>query len=95
MTLDMAFVDSAQMAASSGMTLPSFRVALTRSRARRDNGVGIPTDVPEPDLVVGRSPVWSMESLDAWLIARETAREELRLRKAVRSGEVPAASEPE
>lgn len=69
------FVDSARMAKAAGMGLPSFRVALTRSKSRREAGNELPTDVPEPDIIIGRSPVWSVESLEKWLAARESSRQ--------------------
>lgn len=95
MSLQVAFVDSARMAESSGMTLPSFRVALTRSKARRDSGGGIPTDVPVPDMVIGRSPVWSEESLQKWLDARAEARDQLKRRREekVNGAEVTSSDE--
>ena len=69
------FVDSARMAKAAGLGLPSFRVALTRSKSRRENGSELPTDVPEPDIIIGRSPVWSVESLNRWIDARNAARQ--------------------
>lgn len=82
------FVDSAEMAATSGMKIVSFRVALTRSRIRRAEDRSIPTDIPEPNFYVGRSPVWNRESLEAWIEARGKSRaaaEERRLAKEAES----------
>lgn len=64
------YADSARMAEAAGMGLPSFRVSLTRARSRRESGVFFPTDVPEPDIVFGRSPVWKMSTLENWITAR-------------------------
>lgn len=75
------FVDSARMAKAAGLGLPSFRVALTRSKSRREEGKELPTDVPEPDIVIGRSPVWSVESLENWLKAREESRQTTLLKR--------------
>lgn len=81
MVMEIDLVDSAQMAESSGMTLPSFRVALTRSRSRRVREASIPTDVPEPDFTIGRSPVWTTKSHDSWLAARAVARRKPHLKE--------------
>lgn len=74
------FVDSEEMARASNMKIVSFRVALTRSRRRRAEDRSIPTDIPEPDFYVGRSPVWHRKSLDAWIVERGTAKAALILR---------------
>jgi hypothetical protein len=43
------------------------------NRARREGKVQ-PTDMPEPDLIVSRSPTWRRDTIDAWLEAREQRR---------------------
>lgn len=64
------YADSARMAEAAGMGLPSFRVSLTRAKTRRESGVIFPTDVPEPDIVFGRSPVWMVSTMESWIEAR-------------------------
>lgn len=68
--MDVAFADSSRMAAAAGLELTSFRVALTRSKKRRIEGRPLGTDIPEPDLFIGRSPVWGLEKMESWLEAR-------------------------
>jgi hypothetical protein len=83
------YADSARMAEAAGMGLPSFRVSLTRARSRRESGVFFPTDVPEPDIVFGRSPVWKTATLDTWIAARRDGG--LRFRE---DGEVEPNADP-
>lgn len=64
------FVDSERMAEAAGMGVASFRVALTRSKKRRDANRSIPTDIPAPDRQFGRSPVWRKESMEKWIAER-------------------------
>ena len=64
------FVDSAEMAEAAGMGVASFRVALTRSRKRRNIDRSIPTDIPAPDFHMGRSPVWRRTAMEAWIAER-------------------------
>lgn len=87
------FVDSARMAKAAGLGLPSFRVALTRSKSRREAGNPLPTDVPEPDIIIGRSPVWSVESLENWLRAREEARRAVILKREAAEKERETAAD--
>lgn len=68
--MDVAFADSSRMAEEAGLELTSFRVALTRSKKRRMAGRSLDTDIPEPDLFIGRSPVWGTEKMEQWLAAR-------------------------
>lgn len=76
-----AFVDSSRMAEAAGLGLPSFRVALTRSKKRRIAETPLPTDIPEPDRYIGRSPIWSTDKMNSWVDARQTERARLAERK--------------
>lgn len=68
--MDFGLMDSTDVAAAAGIKLVSFRVALTRSKERRAKDRAIPSDIPEPDRVIGRSPVWFRETIEDWLVVR-------------------------
>lgn len=74
MTTDFGLMDSADVAAATGMKLTSFRVALTRSKGRRLSGSAIPSDIPQPDRIIGRSPVWNRETIEEWLTVRDAVK---------------------
>ncbi len=71
--VDVAFADSSRMAEAAGLELTSFRVALTRSKKRRTEGRSLDTDIPAPDLFIGRSPVWGLAKMEQWLKSRAEA----------------------
>jgi len=71
--VDIPLVDSARMAEAAGIKLTSFRVALARSKKRREAGTALSTDIPEPDRFIGRSPVWGTAKRDQWVAARTAA----------------------
>lgn len=68
--VNVAFLDSEQMAKLGGLETESFRVALSRSRTNRRNGRDVPSDVPEPDHTFGRSPLWLPDTAQRWIDAR-------------------------
>ena len=57
----------------SGLGVGSVRVMVARARARREEGRALPTDIPAPDVMVYRSPLWTRETIAAWLQRREEA----------------------
>lgn len=61
------------VASASGLGVGSVRVMVARARARREEGRALPTDIPVPDVMVYRSPLWSRETIAAWLQRREDA----------------------
>lgn len=68
--IKLEFLDSVQMATLGGLETESFRVALSRSRTNRKKGRDVASDVPEPDHVFGRSPLWLPGTAQRWLDAR-------------------------
>lgn len=60
------------VAAAAGLTVGTIRVMVVRTRKRRDEGDPLPTDLPEPDLMVFRSPLWRKSTITQWLKRRET-----------------------
>jgi hypothetical protein len=64
------FLDSEQMAKLGGLETESFRVALSRARTNRKKGRDVSSDVPEPDHVFGRSPLWLSDTAQRWVDAR-------------------------
>lgn len=61
------------VAAVSGLGVGSVRVMVARARTRREEGRALPTDIPAPDVMVYRSPLWTRETIAAWLQRREEA----------------------
>lgn len=61
------------VAAVSGLGVGSVRVMVARARTRREEGRALPTDIPSPDVMVYRSPLWTRETIAAWLQRREAA----------------------
>ncbi len=64
MTLD----DIAQEAGIEYGTLKSHHRISTKARANGERGG--PNPLPAPDLVVGRIPIWSWETISPWLACR-------------------------
>lgn len=74
---DTDFIDSADVAALMGITTQALRVKRTRTNKRleADRAEGrlntrTSSDVPEPDLDKGRSPLWERSTIEAWLRER-------------------------
>jgi hypothetical protein len=53
-----------------GVTNGTLRQYLAHGRRNRAAGIYRPWDMPEPDMVVGVSPVWFSHTVDTWLRAR-------------------------
>ena len=49
-----------------GWTVDSTRTLHTRATRRRKEHDVRPGDLPEPDEVFGRSPVWHKDTIDRW-----------------------------
>lgn len=61
------------VAHAAGLSVGSVRVMVARTRTRRDQGRAIPTDLPKPDVMVYRSPLWRKSTINQWLKKREAA----------------------
>ncbi|QGJ88921.1 helix-turn-helix DNA binding protein [Microbacterium phage Teamocil] len=51
----------------------SVRTYHTDATRRRRNGESRDQDMPAPDTVIGRTPAWKRESIDAWDAERKSA----------------------
>jgi len=60
------------VAEASGLTIGTIRVMVVRSRKRRAEGISLPTDLPEPDLMVFRSPLWRKSTITQWVKKRDS-----------------------
>ncbi len=49
---------------------PVLRRYLSTARANRAGGKHSKSDIPEPDLIIGRSPAWRIGTIDEWLAGR-------------------------
>lgn len=59
-----------ELSALTGVKVRALRTYLAKSRAHRAEGNPRPGDLPEPDLTIGKSPVWNVATVEAWLAAR-------------------------
>ena len=84
------------VAAVSGLGVGSVRVMVARARVRREEGRALPTDIPAPDVMVYRSPLWTRETVAAWLQRREDAglATPKKVKKASAKKVVAAAAKP-
>lgn len=64
------------VAEASGLTIGTIRVMVVRSRKRRGEGISLPTDLPEPDLMVFRSPLWRKSTITQWVKKRDSVRQD-------------------
>lgn len=55
------------------LSAASVRTYHTDANRRRRDGESLAQDMPAPDMVIGRTPVWKAETVAAWVIAREDA----------------------
>jgi hypothetical protein len=53
-----------------GIAEPVLRKYLSVARTNRSEGEPSRSDIPEPDLVIGRSPAWNQRTVDRWLAGR-------------------------
>jgi hypothetical protein len=69
----MNMVSTEGLAEAAGLKVGSVRVMAARARRRREMSRPLPTDLPEPDFYLFRSPLWRKSSVTKWLKAREAA----------------------
>lgn len=63
-----------QLAERAHVTRDSMKVFHSRAKRRRAAGKDTASDVPEPDIMLGRTPGWSEETVEAWIEARRHMR---------------------
>lgn len=56
----------AEIAERIGVTVDSIRVYNQRAAKNRRDGKPKPGDLPPPDRIVGRSPVWKLRTIIQW-----------------------------
>lgn len=56
-----------------GLSPASVRTYHTDATRRRRQDASLPQDMPEPDLVIGRTPAWKRETVESWKREREAA----------------------
>ena len=66
-----------------GMKTTVLSTNLHRARARRKEGIVFNTDLPEPDKYIGSSPVWTEDTILAWLRIRASVDADVRILKPV------------
>lgn len=66
-----------------GMTTCVLSTNLHRARTRREKGTPFNTDMPEPDKYIGSSPVWTEDTVRAWLTVRASDNTDVRVLKPV------------
>lgn len=64
------YLTLADIARVIGVGIDSMRVYHQRASRNRRAGTTRPGDLPEPDETFGRSPVWSDETISAWIASR-------------------------
>lgn len=64
------YLDTLEVARMVGVTYNTVRYYLQQARANRRAGTPKQGDLPEPDRVFGRSPVWRRSTITRWLAAR-------------------------
>lgn len=91
------FLTTRDVADVSGLSVGSVRVMVARSKARRDTKRSRTTDIPVADFMVYRNPLWSRETIAAWMQRREdaglstpTKRTSPSAKKAVAAAAIPA-----
>lgn len=63
-------LDYRMIALALGVEVTTVRQYLKAARARRAAGEERPGDMPEPDEILGRTPVWKPETIEKWLERR-------------------------
>lgn len=58
------------IAAEIGVGVDSIRVYHQRAARNRRAGAPRPGDLPEPDQIIGRSPVWHEKTIENWISRR-------------------------
>lgn len=64
------YLDTAAVADLIGVQADSVRMYLKRAKARRAEGKDTPADLPAPDTMFGRTPVWRRSTIEKWRRAR-------------------------
>lgn len=64
------YLDTAGVAELIGVKATSVRMYAKRSKLRRAEGKSTPGDLPAPDMMFGRTPVWKRSTIEAWREAR-------------------------
>lgn len=67
----LTLIDVARMV---GLAPGSVRAYHTQANRARREGVVIATDLPAPDVIVGRTPTWRPATIERWMQAREVRR---------------------
>lgn len=63
----------ADIAGLLGLSAASVRTYHTDANRRRRDGAPLPQDMPEPDRIIGRTPAWNLETVEAWREERKAA----------------------
>lgn len=58
------------VAALIGVASATMRTYNSRAKKRREAGIHLPTDLPEPDRVWGKTPSWRESTIERWRQAR-------------------------
>ena len=64
------YLDYAGVSDRTGISVGTLRRYLTQARTNRANGTPTRSDMPEPDTMFGRSPVWRPATIDRWMRRR-------------------------
>jgi hypothetical protein len=64
------YMDLAAIADRIGVSVRSMRVYHQRAKSNRLGGNLRPGDLPEPDAIYGRTPVWLPVEVEAWILRR-------------------------
>jgi hypothetical protein len=67
---DDPYLDTAAVADLIGVRPDSVRMYLKRAKSRRAEGKDTPADIPAPDQMFGRTPVWRRSTIEKWRNAR-------------------------
>lgn len=70
MSEDDPFLDAAAVAELIGVQPESIRMYTKRAKKRRAEGKDTPADIPAPDQMFGRTPVWRRSTIQRWREAR-------------------------
>lgn len=63
---------SVEIAEAIGVKPMSARMFHQQAERRRREGTSRPSDMPPPDRVIGRTPVWNAETIKPWIANRRT-----------------------
>lgn len=78
-------VGLADIATMLGLSPASVRTYHTDANRRRRQNASLPQDMPAPDVIIGRTPAWKIETITEWKREREeSARRNLERLRAPR-----------